>query len=74
MAIIREILDGIPTDAAVEVVQDRAAAIAYAVGSAQNNDVILVAGRGHETRQLKGQQAIPFSDAMVARQALGAER
>ena len=49
---------------------DRRAAIASAIGSAQAGDVVVIAGKGHETTQTIGDQALPFDDRAVARTAL----
>ena len=55
-------------DAAAEVIHDRAAAIARALQAATAGDVVLIAGKGHETYQQIGTQYLPFSDqAVVAR-------
>jgi UDP-N-acetylmuramoyl-L-alanyl-D-glutamate--2,6-diaminopimelate ligase len=48
------------------IIEDRAAAIAYAVQEAAENDVILVAGKGHEDYQLLDGKRIDFSDYGVA--------
>jgi UDP-N-acetylmuramoyl-L-alanyl-D-glutamate--2,6-diaminopimelate ligase len=58
-AIRREILAAAPK--AIEVA-DRADAIAQAVGELTSGDVLLVAGKGHETGQIVGDTVIPFSD------------
>ena len=50
---------------------DRAAAIERAVLEASANDVVLVAGKGHETYQDIAGKRLPFSDAGAARAALG---
>lgn len=52
------------------VIPDRAAAIAHAVGNAEPDDVILIAGKGHETFQAIGGERIPFSDYDQAQAAL----
>lgn len=49
---------------------DRAAAIQLAVESATPNDVVLIAGKGHEKEQIMGGHAIPFDDSEVALAAL----
>src|SRR5262249_54218944 len=41
---------------------DRRAAIAAAIASAQPGDVVLVAGKGHETTQTIGSEVLPFDD------------
>jgi UDP-N-acetylmuramoyl-L-alanyl-D-glutamate--2,6-diaminopimelate ligase len=52
---------------------DRRRAIVTAILEAQDEDVVLVAGKGHETTQTIGADTRHFSDVEVARQAL-AER
>lgn len=68
--IIDNIATGIQTDNVV-VLRDRAAAIRHAVTHAATNDVVLVAGKGHEEYQQVGDQKIPFSDRQQVQQALG---
>jgi UDP-N-acetylmuramoyl-L-alanyl-D-glutamate--2,6-diaminopimelate ligase len=46
---------------------DRAAAIARAIGSLHEGDVLVIAGKGHETGQIIGNTVQPFDDAEVAR-------
>ena len=64
-AIIREIESGIPAGTHYLVEPDRAKAIELAVREAQTGDILLVAGKGHETWQetLEGKQ--PFSDLEI---------
>ena len=62
------------TGARYEVILDREAAIDRAVSAAEPGDVILLAGKGHETYQLIGSQTLPFDDRAVARQALRRRR
>ena len=50
---------------------DRAEAIAVAIGMAEAGDVVLIAGKGHETGQIVGDRTLPFSDREVAVAALG---
>jgi UDP-N-acetylmuramoyl-L-alanyl-D-glutamate--2,6-diaminopimelate ligase len=57
-----------------EVVPDRAAAIDRAVQLAADGDVVIIAGKGHEAYQLIGEEALPFSDAAVARAAIEKHR
>ena len=67
-AIIRgEILQGCPD--AIEIA-DRAEAISTAIQGLSSGDILLLAGKGHETGQIVGTTVIPFSDAEVARQIL----
>ncbi|MFO1445805.1 UDP-N-acetylmuramoyl-L-alanyl-D-glutamate--2,6-diaminopimelate ligase [Bacillus sp. Bva_UNVM-123] len=49
---------------------DRKEAIHYAVKTAKEGDVVLIAGKGHETYQLIGNQIINFDDRLVAREAI----
>jgi UDP-N-acetylmuramoyl-L-alanyl-D-glutamate--2,6-diaminopimelate ligase len=69
-AIRREILAAAP--GAIEI-GDRAAAIAEAVGRLEAGDVLLVAGKGHETGQTIGATVIPFSDHDAVQAALKQE-
>jgi UDP-N-acetylmuramoyl-L-alanyl-D-glutamate--2,6-diaminopimelate ligase len=70
-AIVAEIETGIGAHAHVVEV-DRRAAILRAIDEAAPGDVVLIAGKGHETYQIIGGQTLPFDDADVARQALAA--
>ena len=47
---------------------DRRAAIAEAIKMAGAGDIVLVAGKGHETGQIVGELVLPFDDALVARE------
>jgi UDP-N-acetylmuramoyl-L-alanyl-D-glutamate--2,6-diaminopimelate ligase len=69
-AIISQILLGLSGDAAVDVEPDRARAIAYALAQAGANDVLLIAGKGHEDYQEVAGQRRPFSDIDQVRRAL----
>jgi UDP-N-acetylmuramoyl-L-alanyl-D-glutamate--2,6-diaminopimelate ligase len=51
---------------------DRRAAIAAAIEAAQPGDIVVIAGKGHETTQTIGSSVLPFDDRAVAREALGA--
>ncbi|MGJ7922494.1 UDP-N-acetylmuramoyl-L-alanyl-D-glutamate--2,6-diaminopimelate ligase [Neobacillus sp. LXY-4] len=53
-----------------QVIVDRKEAISYAVKAAGPGDVILIAGKGHETYQQIGDQILSFDDRLVARQAI----
>jgi UDP-N-acetylmuramoyl-L-alanyl-D-glutamate--2,6-diaminopimelate ligase len=57
-----------------EVCLDRSRAIERAVSSAQPGDVVLIAGKGHETYQLIGGATLPFDDRQEARAALERRR
>ena len=56
-----------------EEVADRRAAIARAIGLAGPQDIILLAGKGHEQGQIVGDRIIPFDDVEVARECAGAQ-
>jgi UDP-N-acetylmuramoyl-L-alanyl-D-glutamate--2,6-diaminopimelate ligase len=71
-AIIAQIVAGMDPSRPAQAIEDRAAAILSAVKHAAKNDVILVAGKGHEPYQeIKGKK-LPFSDADHAQLALTA--
>jgi UDP-N-acetylmuramoyl-L-alanyl-D-glutamate--2,6-diaminopimelate ligase len=57
-----------------EVIVDRREAIVRAIGMAQPRDIILIAGKGHETYQEFADHTVPFDDVAVARQALEDKR
>ncbi len=67
-AIIADITEGIAGQH--DVVEDRAEAIERAISEARPGDVIVIAGKGHETHQIVGDRRLPFSDEAVARMAL----
>lgn len=72
-SIIEEILRGIEDPDAVYISRNRAQAIAHAISLAHEGDVILVAGKGHETEQQIGEQSIPYSDRHAVASLLGEE-
>jgi UDP-N-acetylmuramoyl-L-alanyl-D-glutamate--2,6-diaminopimelate ligase len=67
-AIRAAILKGSP--GAIEI-GDRREAIATAVSDLRRGDVLLIAGKGHETGQIVGKQTLPFSDHDAVAAALG---
>lgn len=71
-AILADVVAGFAAPAAVEVIEDRRAAIARAIGRAEARDVLLIAGKGHEDYQEIAGIKQPFSDVAEARQALAA--
>ncbi len=75
LAILAEMLQGvlgIPREERARVIiePDRAAAIGLAVAMAGKGDVVLVAGKGHETGQYAGDSVLPFDDREVTAAAL----
>jgi UDP-N-acetylmuramoyl-L-alanyl-D-glutamate--2,6-diaminopimelate ligase len=71
-AIISAVHDGMNDPRDLRIEPDRAAAIALAVDEAAPGDVVLVAGKGHETTQIIGDDVRPFDDRAVLRGALRA--
>lgn len=55
-------------------IADRGQAIMTAVQALEANDVLLIAGKGHELGQIVGDATLPFDDCAVAKQAIRAER
>jgi UDP-N-acetylmuramoyl-L-alanyl-D-glutamate--2,6-diaminopimelate ligase len=72
-AIIEDIKPGLRSGS-YEVVLDRREAIQRAVAMAQTRDIILIAGKGHETYQEFADKTVPFDDVAVATQALEGKR
>ncbi|BAO43498.1 UDP-N-acetylmuramoyl-L-alanyl-D-glutamate--2,6-diaminopimelate ligase [Thiolapillus brandeum] len=70
-AIIADILEGMENPSAVLVQPDRARAIACAIEEAVPGDLVLVAGKGHETTQQVGDLCLPFSDLEQVQRHLG---
>ncbi|MFQ5609461.1 MAG: Mur ligase family protein, partial [Woeseiaceae bacterium] len=60
--IIDDIVDGLARPHAATVIEDRAAAIAWAIANAAGEDEVLIAGKGHENYQIIGDERIAFSD------------
>jgi len=69
-SIVEQILAGIPAAAKADVQVDRARAIMQTIWSASPDDVVLLAGKGHETYQDVGGEKLPFDDREWARLAL----
>ena len=72
-AILDDILAGLAHTDKATVIEDRAAAIAWAIEQAADDDVVLIAGKGHENYQESNGERIAFSDYAVAKQALAAK-
>ena len=72
VAIINAIISGVPADYRAHVVSepDRRQAFALAFQGATPGDVVVIAGKGHETTQTIGGDAFPFDDRAVARELL----
>jgi UDP-N-acetylmuramoyl-L-alanyl-D-glutamate--2,6-diaminopimelate ligase len=67
-SIIEDIVAGAHPNYEIEV--ERSDAIFKALQSAAAHDVVLIAGKGHETYQEIGSQRLPFDDVQVARETL----
>jgi UDP-N-acetylmuramoyl-L-alanyl-D-glutamate--2,6-diaminopimelate ligase len=69
--ILAEIEPGLKTTGVRYVIEpDRATAIHSALKTAQKEDVVLIAGKGHEKEQILADRTIPFDDAEIALSAL----
>ncbi len=75
-SIIDAVLAGVPGDYRERVVSesDRRRAFAAAFQMAKPGDVVVIAGKGHETTQTIGNEVRPFDDYAVAEQVLGEHR
>ena len=67
--IIKNIIAGMNTQP--QVVQPRDKAISKAIHEANVGDIVLIAGKGHETYQQIGDQRFPFSDRQTVNEVLG---
>jgi UDP-N-acetylmuramoyl-L-alanyl-D-glutamate--2,6-diaminopimelate ligase len=69
--IVRDIRSGMGDHPRTSVVHERRAALRSAIDRARPGDVVLVAGKGHETEQIVGAERRMFSDRAVAAEILG---
>ena len=67
-AIRRQVIEGCP---AAHEIGDRAQAIAVAIDGLEADDLLVVAGKGHEAGQVVGNEVRPFDDAQVVRSLVG---
>ena len=51
-------------------IEGRKAAIQYALGEANHGDVVLLAGKGHETYQIIGTKKLPFDEKAIVRELI----
>jgi len=67
MAIIEDVIAGFvnPNSPKITVEQDRKKAIELAVKATEKDDIVLIAGKGHETYQIIGKQKFNFSDKKI---------
>lgn len=71
-AIIEDIAGGLAEADRAIFITDRRAAIQRAARDAVSGDVVLIAGKGHETYQIVGTEKRPFDDREIARDAFSA--
>jgi UDP-N-acetylmuramoyl-L-alanyl-D-glutamate--2,6-diaminopimelate ligase len=69
--ILDDIVAGMP-NTGWERIEDRRAAIAYAVAMAGPDDLVLLAGKGHETYQIRGTEKLPFDEAAIVAELVAA--
>ncbi len=63
--IIDDIISGIGDEGHYTVIEDRERAIEYVIKNARNGDIILLAGKGHEEYQIKGNERLDFSEREI---------
>ena len=69
--IIDDIIEGIGiTKTPVYIIENRRKAIEYALQKAQKNDIILLAGKGHETYQITSEGKLPFDERKIVAELL----
>ncbi|WP_158735454.1 UDP-N-acetylmuramoyl-L-alanyl-D-glutamate--2,6-diaminopimelate ligase [Alteribacillus sp. YIM 98480] len=68
--ILDQMVSGVHQEDTYTVIADRREAIRYAVERANDNDVILIAGKGHETYQVIGENVLEFDDRKEAEKAI----
>jgi len=73
-SIIAAIAEGLTKPDRATIIEDRAAAIAWAIGQAAADDIVLIAGKGHENYQLIDGERVDFSDYGAALANLAALR
>ncbi|SUB18427.1 UDP-N-acetylmuramoyl-L-alanyl-D-glutamate--2,6-diaminopimelate ligase [Pantoea agglomerans] len=70
-AIVKDILTGLLDPGRARVVSGRAQAVTNAVMQAQPDDIVLVAGKGHEDYQIIGNRRLDYSDRATVAALLG---
>lgn len=71
--ILQHVVSGMKQHSELHVIADRAQAIDWALAQAQEDDLVLIAGKGHETYQEIQGVRYPFSDIEQVRKALALE-
>jgi len=72
ISIIKEVETGINGDNYLSIV-DRKKAIGHAIDLAEDGDIVLIAGKGHENYQIFGTEKTFFDDRIVAKDAITAK-
>lgn len=73
-AIFDDMLTGLKNPKSAEIEWDRKRAIESVITRAKKDDIVFIAGKGHETYQILGTQKIAFSDVEVVQHALSRKR
>ena len=69
-AILSDILKGVDKERPYKVIEDRAEAIAFAVSAASPHDIVLLAGKGHEAYEIRGERRLPFSERKLVKETV----
>ena len=69
LRIIGDILAGMKKSESIHTIPKRENAIKESINSSQKGDVVLVAGKGHETHQTIGSTKYPFNEAEIIQEA-----
>ncbi len=69
-SIISDILKGVPKHKSHKVIENRLDAIKFALSFAEKDDIIVLAGKGHETYQIIGKEKIHFDEREVVKNCL----
>ena len=72
--IVRDIMLGMDNPDRVSVVHSRQAAIEFALNAAAAEDLVVIAGKGHEQEQIIGRERLPFSDRHVVQRMMKVEQ
>jgi UDP-N-acetylmuramoyl-L-alanyl-D-glutamate--2,6-diaminopimelate ligase len=73
-SILAQVLAGFDHPGNARVIEDRAVAITAAISESGPDDLVVLAGKGHEQGQVLGDRTVPFDDRTAARVALGGRR
>ncbi|SDG95012.1 UDP-N-acetylmuramoylalanyl-D-glutamate--2,6-diaminopimelate ligase [Alteribacillus persepolensis] len=68
--ILQHMVDGVEKEDSFTVISERRQAIRYAISRAKRNDIVLIAGKGHETYQIIGNQVLDFDDRKEAESSI----